>query len=49
MLLSWLLETNEGHADYIQLKEMAQERASWCRRKRKPAHKGQNTTAAAMH
>ena len=31
MLLSWLLETREEDMDYSQLKELAQERARWCR------------------
>jgi len=31
MLLSLLLETSEEAMDYSQLKELAQERARWCR------------------
>jgi len=31
MLLSWLLETSDEDMDYyLQLKELAQERARWC-------------------
>jgi len=44
MLLSWLLETNEGNIDYQQLKKVAQTWARWSRWKRKPAQKRQNTT-----
>jgi len=35
MLLSWLLETSDEDMDYSQLKELAQERARWCRWKMK--------------
>jgi len=40
MLLSWLLQTSEEDMDYSKLKELAQERARWCRWKTKTCSKG---------
>jgi len=43
MLLSWLLETSDRDIDYSQLKELAQERTIWCRRKTKTCPLGSVT------